>query len=164
MSPMGHYTLSMEAIAHSVMEIVMDIQEQAIKSLARHLEFFGYTNEFFEEDPGFKADHEGYGKVFVRPMGRIVLHTNYWLISENASDEDAELLMIINRLNQSSYVSTYSVLKDGGLRIDAVFAGEYSKSSYGEFIDDFHQDIVRAIRNDEELRLYREQRRLASVN
>jgi len=92
------------------------------------------------------------------------LHSNYWLISESATNDDPDLLKIINRLNQSNYVSTYSIMEDGGLRIDAVFAGEYSKQSYGEFIDDFHQDIVRALRNDDELNDYREQKRLALVN
>jgi hypothetical protein len=142
----------------------MEKMDKIFSKMASHLEFFGYEHEIDEEDSYIRAEHEGYGRVFIRRMGRIMLHSNYWHIGEHASSDDLELLMIINRLNQSNYVSTYSIMDDGGLRIDAVFTGEYSKVSYGEFIDDFHQDIVRAIRADEQLRQYRDKPKLASVN
>ncbi len=92
----------------------------------------------------------------MRPIGHHVLHSNYWMVSDNATDDDAEFLKIVNHLNWTSYVSTFSVMQDGSLRIDAVFCGEYSRQTYGEFIDDYHQDIVRAIRSNEELRAYRD--------
>ena len=132
--------------------------------LTDHLEYFGYSIEDLDDGNAYKATHEAYGNVFIRPMGHQFLHSNYWMISEKASSEDLQLLKIINRLNQSNYVSTYSVMDDGGLRIDAVYTGEYTKFSYGEFVDYFQKDIVRIMGDDDELRNYREQSKLELVN
>ena len=75
-------------------------------------------------------------------MGHGIVHSNYWNIDEHASDQDAELLGIVNELNRGAYSSTYSVLEDGALRIVAVYYGEYSRQHYGDFMDDFHRDRV----------------------
>lgn len=136
----------------------------ALAIYAGHLEYFGYHTESFDESPGFMAQTEGYGRIFVRPLGRGIVHSNYWNIAEHASDQDVELLSIINELNRSSYVSTYSVLEDGGLRIDAIYYGEYARLLYGEFMDSYHRDILNALRGSERLRQYREREKLALVN
>ena len=131
---------------------------------AGHLEYFGYQTENFGESPGFMAQTEGYGRIFVRPLGRGIVHSNYWNIAEHASDQDVELLSIVNELNRSSYVSTYSVLEDGSLRIDAIYYGEYARQLYGEFMESYHRDILNALRGSERLRQYREREELTLVN
>lgn len=143
----------------------METLQADIKVFLSHLEFFGYSDsEFFEDESGFKVVHEGFGKLFVRKFGRNIAHTTYWFISDNTSKDDVELLKIVNDLNAANYVSTYSVTDDNGLRIDAVYSGEYSKPSYGEFITDYHHDILRAVNSNSDLKNYQKQQQLALVN
>ncbi len=142
----------------------MEKSSTKLSILAKHLEYFGYSSEFSDEGTEIRAEHESYGKIYIRETGETMLHSAFWFISDDASIDDIELLKIINSLNSTSRVATFSINHDNALRVDAVYAGKYSKRHYAEFIDDLRLDLTRALNSESGLKSYRTQRQLSLVN
>ena len=122
-----------------------------LTQMQNHIEFLGYeitdnnNNSFIAENNNrfFVVKDLTYG----------ILHVSYWPLN----NIDSKLYEIINRANEIANVSVYIVSTDNEkqtLAIEAFYCGEYSKVSYGRFLDLFHKDCAEKLFYNEELKQY----------
>jgi len=69
---------------------------------------------------------------------------------------DDNFYKILNTLNQNATISTYRVWGDENhsLIVEALYSGEYSKISYGKFLDAFSMDNNEKTYNNDKLSMY----------
>jgi len=126
-----------------------------MEQIAKHLEFLGYKIETKVDSGGkpyFIAYNSTANDIVVTPYepNFTFFQTTLTSVKSPSSDMDA----FVNKANGSFYIArfyyeTNEKIKGTMLRFDAIYTGEYSKESFGKFIDMFRhdQDMIRSMGN-----------------
>lgn len=122
-----------------------------LTSIKTHIEFLGF--EVTEQENGSLMAKNDYGMIFIKVLNYGILHTSYWRIVKNI---DSELYKHLNESNSNASIATYRIIDDENpsLVIDSIYSGEYSKISYGRFLEAFKKDDNEHLSDNKELYQY----------
>jgi len=126
--------------------------DNKLSTIQTHLEFLGY--EIDEKEDHLLAVSNR-NLIWISELSYAILHKTYWTMKKELDDN---FYKILNILNQNATISTYRVWGDEHhtLVVEALYSGEYSKVSYGKFLDAFTVDNNEKIYNNDELSEYLE--------
>lgn len=125
-------------------EILMD-------QVSTHLSFLGYEVSCDDEDQIFRALHPVRTNfLFWKYRGGILL-TSFYKATAAARTDYGEFLSNINTLNQEASVCRFLADKERDLRLEAWYPGNYEKTTFGVFMESWHDDTELLRRHGPEL-------------
>jgi hypothetical protein len=113
--------------------------EEILNEMITHLEFLGYG--VVQEEGSIWATHPKYINLVFSDFGFGILFKAFFAFTEEAKDNRAEVLEMVNQFNfQASLCKAY-VDDDFDLALEACFPRVYDKTAFGVFIDSLNTDV-----------------------
>ena len=126
----------------------MKINEQ----IKIHFEYLGFA--FVPDEDKAVVMKPGLPTLEILPIsnGQLVVGGVY-PINENARSNESGFLRYINELNLHSQVTTFTKL-DNDLCFYTAFNGAYDRIAFGQFLQNYENDITDLLENQKETHLY----------
>ena len=129
------------------LEVETEVSELTNKIIA-HLDFLGYEVENLTSIDGidnFFARHPNKSNLFVKYIKDFgfSVFTFYRMNEEKVGKSRTEFLDLLNTINGTTLMCTYSCDKDNQLIISSWYPSHYEKREFSHFLDSFEADIRR---------------------
>jgi len=137
-----------ELDAQTIKELALpaDSQSDQLTKIITHLQFLGY-----ETVPGEKrvqAKHPKHILLVIKEYRGGFLFTVFFRGTEYAKEKREDFLEFANSFNIRADIARAYVSEEGNLVFEAWYPGDYKKTTFSRFLDNWHKDVEQKLRED----------------